>query len=65
MMLGLLIATMLLVNGLIVRAFLLANSSVAADERIVQSVQFVLPLLMIFAEFWLFDYLTAKTGDDS
>ena len=64
LMQGLLIAVLLLVNALVLRAFLVANSSITEDARIAQAVQFIFPLVMIFAEFWLFDYLTAKTGDE-
>ena len=63
MLQGLMIASLLFINGLLVRAFILANHSVE-DARISQTVQFAIPLLMIFAELWLFDYLTSKTSDE-
>ena len=60
---GLIIAGLLLVNGFVVRAFILANQSVD-DVRISQTIQFLVPLLMIFAELWIYDFLAAKTTDD-
>ena len=60
---GLLLAGLLLVNGLLVRAFILANPAID-DGRIIQTVQFTIPILMIFAELWVYDFLTAKTSDE-
>ena len=51
---GLLIAGLLLLNGLLVRAFILANQPVL-DTRISQAIQFIGPLLMIFAQLWVYD----------
>ena len=61
---GLIIAGLLLFNGVLVRAFMLANPSVD-DIRVTQTVQFVVPLLMLFAELWIYDFLTAKTKEES
>ena len=61
---GLLIAGLLLFNGVIVRAFMLANPALD-DIRISQTVQFIVPLLMVFAELWIYDFLTAKTTEES
>ena len=57
---GLLIAGLLLLNGLLVRAFILANQPVL-DTRISQAIQFIGPLLMIFAQLWIYDFLTSPT----
>ena len=57
---GLLIAGLLLLNGLLVRAFILANQPVL-DTRISQAIQFIGPLLMIFAQLWVYDFLTSPT----
>jgi len=57
---GLLIAVLLLLNGLLVRAFILANQPVL-DTRISQAIQFIGPLMMIFAQLWIYDFLTSPT----
>ena len=57
---GLLIAGLLLLNGLLVRAFILANQPVL-DTRISQAIQFIGPLMMIFAQLWIYDFLTSPT----
>ena len=59
---GLLIAGLLLLNGILVRAFILANQPVS-DLRINQSIQFIVPLLMIFAQLWIYDFLTSTPVD--
>ena len=56
---GLLICLLLVVNALIVRSFLNANLS-NADPRIVQAAQFVVPVLMIYFEFWFFDLINRR-----
>lgn len=52
---GLLIVLLLVINGLFVRAFFSVNLA-GIDERLFQAAQFVLPILMIFLEFWCFDW---------
>ena len=61
---GLLMAALLLLNSILVRAFILANQPVE-DIRINQAIQFIIPLLMIFAQLWIYDFLTAKTTEDN
>ena len=56
---GLLICLLLVVNALIVRSFLSANLS-NADQRIIQATQFVVPVLMIFFEFWFYDLINRR-----
>ncbi len=61
---GLLICLLLLLNSLVVRAFLNANLS-NADQRIAQAAQFVVPVLMIYFEFWFYDLITrTHLGDE-
>ena len=60
---GLILTALLFLNGLLVRAFILANPAID-DARISQTVQFTIPILMIFAELWIYDFLTAKTSDE-
>lgn len=54
---GLLLVALLFVNGLLVMIFLNNNESLSADLRVKQTLQFVLPVGLIFVEFWLFDFL--------
>jgi hypothetical protein len=56
---GLLICVLLVVNALIVRAFLSANLS-HADQRIIQAAQFIVPVLMIFFELWFYDLVSRR-----
>lgn len=63
LMQGLVIAGLLFLNGILVRAFILANPGFD-DIRVVQAVQFVIPLIMIFFELWIYDFLTARTSED-
>ncbi len=53
---GLVMIMLLLVNGLLVRAFLSANSELANELRIAQALQFALPVGLIFLEYWVFDF---------
>jgi hypothetical protein len=55
--LGLLICSLLVINGLLVRAFFIANPSLGNEVRLTQASQFILPILMIFLEFWIYDFL--------
>ena len=59
---GMLMAGLLLLNGALVRAFILTNQPVS-DIRINQAIQFIVPLLMIFAQLWIYDFLTSTTID--
>ena len=51
---GLVMTALFVANGVFVRAFLVPSSS-SLDSRLVQPLQFGLPIVMIFAEYWLFD----------
>lgn len=53
---GFLLVTLLLINGLLVMILLKNNEGLSADLRIKQTLQFVLPVGLIFVEFWLFDF---------
>ena len=56
---GLTIITLLVLNTLFVRIFFSVNLS-GIDDRIFQAAQFVLPILMIFIEFWFYDLFTYR-----
>ncbi len=56
---GLVIILLLLLNTFFVRIFFSVNLS-GIDERIFQAAQFVLPIIMIFIEFWLYDLVTFR-----
>lgn len=53
--LGILICTLLLVNSMIIERVIDANKSLELDKRITQTAQFLIPLLMIIFQFWIFD----------
>lgn len=48
---------LLVVNSVLVMMLLQSNEVFAADLRIKQTLQFVLPVGLIFVEFWLFDLI--------
>ena len=54
---GLVIIALLVINGLFVRMFFRANLA-GIDDRVFQAIQFVLPVFMIFVEFWFYDWFT-------
>lgn len=54
---GLVVIVMLLINSLIVKAFLDSTGALAEDHRVLQTLQFVLPVVMMVVEYWLFDFL--------
>ncbi len=54
---GLLLMVLLVVNSVLVMMLLQSNEVFAADLRIKQTLQFVLPVGLIFVEFWLFDLI--------
>lgn len=60
---GFLICALLLINAVVVKAFLSANLE-NADQRIVQAAQFVAPVLMIIFEFWFFDLVSRREKVD-
>jgi len=51
---GLIMTALFVANGIFVRAFLIPNNG-PLDSRLVQPLQFGLPIVMIFAEYWVFD----------
>lgn len=57
---GLLITLMLILNGLFVKTFLLADKNLGSDIRIQQALQFIIPIVMIFAELWVYDFVFAR-----
>lgn len=46
---------LLLINGIVVRSFLAANSSLFPDLKWEQAINYFVPVLLIFVEFWIFD----------
>ncbi|MEZ6094334.1 MAG: hypothetical protein R3C03_08835 [Pirellulaceae bacterium] len=54
---GIIVILLLFINGLLVRAFVNANMSSDgdADLRYSQAVQYLMPLVLIIVEFWVFD----------
>jgi|GEM_PF-6455290 len=57
---GLICILLLLVNGVLVRSFLIANSDLFSELAVQQAIQYVLPVMMIFVEFWIYDLLVAR-----
>ena len=51
---GFIMTALFVINGVVVRAFISPSSSLI-DDRIYQPIQFGLPILMIFFEYWIFD----------
>lgn len=62
-MTGMLICALLLINALLVKAFLLTGNLERIDVRISQAAQFVMPIAMIFVQFWIFDLMTMKRNN--
>ena len=54
---GLVILTLLTLNSIFVQIFFSVNLA-GIDERFFQAAQFVLPIVMIFIEFWFYDWFT-------
>ncbi len=52
---GLVLIILLVANIFFVRAFFSTNLS-GLDDRFFQASQFMLPIIMIFIEYWLFDF---------
>ncbi|MCE2791629.1 MAG: hypothetical protein ACK49R_14910 [Planctomycetota bacterium] len=61
---GLVLIALLLLNSFLVKAMVDSSALMADDLRITQTLQFALPLLMIFVEFWLYDLLKAALATD-
>ena len=58
---ALIICVLLIVNGLLVKTFVSLNMP-DADTRIQQALQFVLPVVMIFIEFWFYDMVNRQSN---
>ena len=56
---GLVTCLLLVLNGLFVRLFFSINLS-GIDDNVFQAAQFVLPVVMIFIEFWFYDLITLR-----
>jgi len=56
---GIVLIIMLVLNAFFVRTFFKSNLS-GIDDRIFQAAQFVLPILMIFIEFWIYDQIVNR-----
>ena len=54
-----LICLLLITNGFLVTYFV--NMDWGEEVRIGQAIQMVLPIAMVFGEFWLFDFMFART----
>ena len=63
LMTGMLTCALLLINALLVKAFLLTSNLERMDVRISQAAQFVMPIAMIFVQFWVFDLMTLKRNN--
>ena len=57
---SLLITLMLILNGLFIKTFVLESQNWGEEIRIKQALQFILPILMIFGELWLYDLFFAR-----
>jgi hypothetical protein len=57
---GALCISLLVVNGLLVRSFLTANSRLFIELQAEQAIQYIVPVGMIFVEFWLYDLLLGR-----
>lgn len=53
-----LICLLLVFNGFLVRYFVVQDWG--EEIRIAQAIQLLLPVALIFVEFWLFDFLFAR-----
>lgn len=54
---GVVLVGLLFLNSFLVNTFLDTSAIVADDLRISQTLQFFLPLLLIFLEYWVYDFL--------
>ena len=54
-----LICLLLVLNGFLVRHFVVLDWG--EEIRIAQAIQFLLPVALVFVEFWLFDFLFTRT----
>ena len=56
---GIILLVLLVINAAFVRVFFGANVA-NVDDRVFHAAQFVLPMVMIAIEYWIFDQLTAR-----
>lgn len=56
---GTVVLILLVLNNLFVRMFFGVNLT-GLDERVFQAAQFVLPIVMIFIQFWFYDWWTMR-----
>jgi hypothetical protein len=61
---GLVLIALLLLNSFLVKAMIDSSAMMADDLRITQTLQFALPLIMIFVEFWMYDLLKSTFASD-
>lgn len=61
---GLVLIALLLLNSFLVKAMVDSSTMMADDLRITQTLQFALPLVMIFVEYWLYDLLKSAFAVD-
>lgn len=54
---GIVLVGLLFLNSFLVNTFLDTSAIWAEDLRISQTLQFFLPLLLIFLEYWAYDFL--------
>lgn len=54
---GLVCVLLLTINGILVHSFLAANGNLITELRVEQALQYVIPVAMIFLEFWIFDLI--------
>ena len=54
---GIVLVGLLFMNSFLVNTFLDTSAILADDLRISQTLQFFLPLLLIFLEYWAYDFL--------
>lgn len=59
---GLIMTALYVANGVFVRAIL--PSSAVIDNRVYQPIQFGLPILLIFVEYWIFDRFMRRFSKD-
>ena len=54
-----LICLLLVFNGFLIRHFV--NLDWGEELRIAQAIQLLLPVMLVFVELWLFDFIVART----
>lgn len=63
-MVGLTTIVLLIINGMVLDA-LVGNNIGADEQRIIDPIQFVGSVVMIFFEYWIFDRVMARFGQRS